>query len=322
MMRAIPSLKVAPSSLTTASLIDSVKDSLRPFLTPPVGPMEYSSLQVVSSELGVFLPAYDAAFMNTLTKLYDGEFYEERRRTGKTNHVRIESPQLSILGGSTPSYLNSFLPEGAWDQGFTSRTILVYHGEASPKVLFGDEITADKKLWADMVHDLGLIAGVAGQMVWEKDAQVAIQRWIDDGEKPKPTHAKLTHYLPRRFVHLIKLSMIAAISESNDLIVTKDNFYQALSWLLEVEVMIPEIFNSVGVTDESHAINDLTYLVQKQFDKTGRGVPEFFLFNFLKDRVPSYSVAKVIEVMMKSRKLEQVLEGGVPKYRPLNQAQR
>lgn len=317
MLRAIPTLKVAPSSLTTASLIDSVNAAHNRYLPPP-GPMEYNSLQVVSSELGVFLPAYDAAFMNTLTKLYDGEFYEERRRTGKTNHVRIESPQLSILGGSTPSYLNSFLPDGAWDQGFTSRTILVYHGQASTPVLFGEEIKGNEQIWADLVHDLTAIANLGGQMVWEKEAQNAIQRWIDDGYKPKPTHAKLNHYLPRRPIHLIKLSMIAAVADSNTLTVRKDHFYNALSWLLEVEALIPEIFNSVGVTDESHAVNDLIYRVQQQFEKTKRGVSESFLYKFLQDRIPSYAIPKVIEVMVKSHKLAIVLENGIPRYRPVS----
>src|SRR5215472_1548354 len=112
LLRKIPELYVSPSSVTSASLIDTLAIAQRAIMGPVL--TTFNSVQVISSELQNFLPEYNAAFMGVMTKLYDCELYEERRRTGKVQHVRIDNTQISMLAGTTPSYLNTFLPEGAW----------------------------------------------------------------------------------------------------------------------------------------------------------------------------------------------------------------
>lgn len=315
MLRSLRDFHVAPSSLTTASMIDAMNDAKRTCQVNGSLAL-FNSLQVVASELGVFLPAYDAAFMNTLTKLYDGEHYEEKRRTGKVNHVRIEHPQLSILGGTTPSYLNSFLPEGAWDQGFTSRTILVYHGKTNKRIIFGDTGQVDEQLYRDLLFDLAKLKEISGPFVWDAEAVTAITAWHNEGEKPVPGHAKLRHYNARRVAHLIKLSMVSSLSRASNLRVTGENYVEAFQWLREVEDLMPEIFQTMGTSSDARAIDDLIWVVKQKFITTGRPVSEHILVNFLKDRVPSYAIGKIIEVMLKSRLIEAKLIGGVPGYVP------
>lgn len=315
MLRSLRDFYVAPSSLTTASMIDAMNDAKR---TAQVnGSLAlFNSLQVIASELGVFLPAYDATFMNTLTKLYDGEHYEEKRRTGKVNHVRIESPQLSILGGTTPSYLNSFLPEGAWDQGFTSRTILVFSGPTKRQLLFGDLNQTDEALYRDLLFDLAKLKELSGPFVWEPEAVTAITEWFESGEKPVPSHAKLRHYNTRRLSHLIKLSMVSSVARSSALRITTDNLAESMGWLFEAEAALPNIFTTAGSSADSRAVEDLMWVIENQFKKTGRPVGEHILVNFLKDRVPSYSIMKIIEIMVKSKNVEMKLISGVPGYVP------
>src|SRR6267154_5637892 len=180
-LRAVPDIHVAPSSVSAASLVDSLVLSNRKIVRPNDVPsfVQFHYLTAVASELGVFLPVYDPLFMNSLTKFYDGEHYEERRRTGKTTHTKIEHPHLSIIGGTTPSYLNSFLPEGGWDQGFTSRTIFVYSGEQPFNELFGDESQYSElqKIYLDLLHDLKSISGLYGRFEWAPEAVLAISAW-------------------------------------------------------------------------------------------------------------------------------------------------
>lgn len=316
MLRSVRDIYVAPSSVTTASLIDTINASQRVLVNGVQAPMIFHSLQVISSELGVFLPAYDPAFMNTLTKMYDGEFYEERRRTGKVNHIRIETPLLSILGASTPSYLNSFLPEGAWDQGFTSRTILVFHSTATKRELFPDDNNDTEQLYKDLVFDLSKLKEVYGKFEWEQRARTAIRDWHQNGEKPVPLHAKLKHYNSRRLTHIIKLSMISSIAKSMTLRITADDFIQAMEWLFEVEGVMPDIFTSMGTSVDARAMEDLYYIVQRQFARTGRPVGEHILVNFLKDRVPSYAITRMIEIMVKAKQLELKVVSGIPGYIP------
>lgn len=321
LLRAVPELFVAPSSTTTASLVDTVNIAIRKIIRPNDTPnfVQFNSLQVVASELGVFLPAYDPAFMNTLTKLYDGELYEERRRTGKVNHLRIDQPQLSILGGTTPSYLNSFLPDGAWDQGFTSRTIFIFSGEPVRSNIFSEEneFASLEVAYLALVHDLKLIALLFGKMEWTEAAKAAIVEWDQEDLAPIPSHGKLTHYNSRRLAHVIKLSMIASVSRTSELIIEPEDFLVARRWLLEAEVLMPDIFLSMGLNADSRAMEDCWYFVYQTFSKTKASVGEHHIVDFLSKRVPSYQVTKVIEIMVKSKMLKVEFKEGMPVYTPL-----
>lgn len=319
-LRLIPNIHVAPSSLTTASMIDTILLSKRQLHEP--GPMfaeEFNSLQVVASELGVFLPAYDPAFMNTLTKLYDGEHYEERRRTGKVNHIKIEKPLLSILGGTTPSYLSSFLPEGGWDQGFTSRTIFVFDDVYKLIPIFEekDETEYVAQLFNDLIHDLKIISKMTGKMNWTQQAMDAISAWDQDNLKPIPKHGKLLHYNSRRLAHAIKLCVVASVSRSSNMEIGLADFFTARSWLLEAESQMDGIFTSMAKGGDSSVINDCKDFVAKIYARQGHPVSEHLVVAFLRDRVPTSSISKIIEMMIRAHDLKMVLVNALPCYRPL-----
>lgn len=319
MLRAVGDIYVAPSSLTTASLMDTMNISKRVIHGP--FPYIFNSLQVVASEFGVFLPAYDNAFMNSLTKLYDGELYEERRRTGKTNHIKIELTLLSLLAACTPDFINTVMPESAWDQGFASRTMFVYHGPVKKTSLFPGVkvLSTTDGIYKSLMADLISMKGLNGPFEWEPVAIDMIEAWYQAGCKPVPEHARLKSYLNRRETHLMKLSMAASVARSDKMLVTTDHVYEALSWMVEAETNFPEIFSNSGMTTEGRTIEDLCFIVRKHYEKTKRPVGSHVLVNYLKDRVPAYSITKIIEVMVQARKIKFVLgPGNLPAYEPVN----
>lgn len=320
MLRAVPDLRIAPSSVSAASLVDSLVLADRKIIRPNDNPsfVQFNYLTAMASELGVFLPVYDPLFMNSLTKFYDGEPYEERRRTGKINHLKMETPQLSILGGTTPSYLNSFLPDGAWDQGFTSRTVFIYSGETVHTEIFGDEgrFKVLESLYLDLLKDLKIIAGLFGKMTWEQGASDALSAWNRAGLPPVPEHNKLTHYNSRRLVHVIKLCMIASISRSSDLVITAEDYQQALGWLLNAEERVVDIFHSMGVAGDSAAIDDTWDFIFRLHSKEKRAISEHRVVRFLQSKVPSHNIMKVIEIMSRSGMIKLDMTGGVNGYVP------
>lgn len=304
-LRTVPDLHVAPSSVSSASLVDSLVLANRKIIRPNETPsfVQFHYLATVASELGVFLPVYDPLFMNSLTKFYDGEHYEERRRSSSVKHVKLDHPHLSIIGGTTPSYLNSFLPEGAWDQGFTSRTIFVYSGESVFTEIFGDD-EGFNRLEAEylaLLADLKRISGLYGKLSWEPDAAASISEWNRKGLGPVPDHNKLQHYNTRRLAHVIKLCMVASVARTSDLRITLDDYQTALGWLLEVETYIPDLFNSHGVSGDTAAIDDAWDFIFRAYNKEGKKpVLEHRVVNFLRTKVPSHSIMKIIEIMERS----------------------
>lgn len=317
--RSLTTHHVAPKSLTKASLIDSLADAHRTktVITANSLHLDFNSLLVNAGELGVLIPAYDPDFMNVLTDIYDGRQYEERRR-GKDLHITIKKPQLNILAACTPSYLNSMLPEGAWDQGFLSRTFLIYTGDKINRDLFAEE-TANAELYQKLKADLKDVADMAGQIGFSPEAKQAIREWHAAGGPPIPDHPKLTHYLTRRSQHLLKLCMVATAADSSIRMITLEHYQTALGWLLEMEAFMPDIFKALGAKGDSQSIDEVYHFIYKLFMANGmKPIAEHRVIGFLSERVPSFSVMRIMEIMEKSGKIEKRLtESGHFGYVPL-----
>lgn len=307
-------LHLAPTSVTKASLIDALAAAERRIVQPTKEPpvFSFNSLTVVPNELGVFLPAYDAEFMNALTDLWDCKHYSETRRTSKIN-LSIPNVQLNLFSATTPSYLNSFLPEGAWEQGFMSRVILIYAGQSEHTDLFA-MFDHDERLYNELVHDLKRINQMVGELTVSEDVKEAINEWAKSGGQPAPTHPKLTHYCARRAAHLLKLCIVAAVASDEEYTVSLDHYVEALDWLAEVEHAMPDIFKAMKTGGDSRVIDEAWHFVYETHIREKKNpVLEHRVFHFLQERTPAHNVSRVMEVMVKSGLLREVIVAGAGK---------
>lgn len=293
----IPDFHFAPTSVTGASLVDALVEAKRSMVIPPDPPIEYNSMMITAEELTAFMHEYDNEMVGILSAFYDPDPYQQQRR-GKDIKIKIKSPQISILSGTTPSNLLKFLPEFAWDQGFTSRVMLIFSDER----IQGDDFDESKvkvKFSTDLVHDLGIINTVYGKFQVSADYRTAVNNWRKLGEPDVPRHPKLIHYNTRRKVHLYKLSMIAAIDRSNTLLLTREDFNRAMGWLLEAESQMPSIFREGATGADGRAMDEILHYVELA-DVRGHGIPEHKLVTFARERLPAHSVLRAIDVMEKS----------------------
>lgn len=291
---------VASSSLTHASIIDELKEAERRFVHSNMKDVDnYNALTIVSNELGVLLPEYDDFMMPKLTDLYDGHPYSERRRTANLNFT-IEAPVLSILAACTPSYMTSTMPEGAWDQGFLSRTMIAFSAETIWRDIF-TEIPVAQKLEDDLRSDLRHLLSLAGKMAFTDEALASIKQWDKTGRTPLPEHPKLYHYNTRRLAHVLKLSMIAALSKEDTLQITQDDFFQALDWLVEIETYMPEIFKAMSTGGDSRVMEEIWFHVSVIFQNEGqKPIAESRILAFLAERLPASNVTRVMDVMVRT----------------------
>src|SRR6266404_5217698 len=241
-MEELPEPHIAPTSVTAASLVDALTRAKRTLIRIPEGPYEYNSIYITADELGAFMHKYDDEMIAVLSKFYDNQIYGQERR-GNDIRIKIKAPQVNLICGTTPSNLIKFLPENAWEQGFTSRIVMVFSDERT----IGDDFAGyDTTLSKDLIHDLKAINALMGEFKVTEDYRTAVNNWRSLGEPPVPNHPKLIHYATRRRVHLYKLSMVAAVDRSDTLLLTKEDFNRAMGWLLEAEVNMPDIFKAGG----------------------------------------------------------------------------
>lgn len=289
---------VARSALTRASLVDSLREAHRQEVVQNNTKVEqFNSLLIASNELTVLLPAYDADFMGTLTDLYDGHPYGEKKRTQELDY-EMDKPQVNIIAGTTPSYLRDLMPEGAWDQGFVSRLFLVYSGENAPTELFKTN-GASLGMYNDLIHDLQRIGKLYGEIKFTSEAAKAISSWHMRKGPPAPDHPRLLHYNTRRTAHLLKLCMVASAATSDRLVVELDHYNSALAWLLEMESFIPDIFKSMATGGDMKVITDTWHFVYKLYAHENKPVREARVLRFVTERAPVHSVERILSVMEK-----------------------
>lgn len=292
-LRDIADFHLAPTSMTAASLVDVLLASKRTLIRLPDPAIEYNTLTIMADELSAFMHEYDKQIVGNLTTFYDVVIPYGHQRRGKEIKIKIQSPQVSILAGTQPSFLLRFLPEAAWEQGFMTRVMMVFSDEH----IVSDDMFAFEKhgLPQEMVHDLKIINGLYGEFGVTVDYKTAINNWRKLGQPPAPTHPKLLHYATRRLAHLFKLSMVSCVDRSNALLLTKDDFNRAMGWIIDAEAMMPEVFKAGAIGADSKAMDEIIHYCTVL--DTGHGVPEPTLVRQARRLVPAMSVLRIIEVM-------------------------
>jgi len=318
MWKTLPDHKVAPSNVSKASLIDDLADGHRTLIVPGSNPptYEFHSLLIASLELGVLLPEYANDFMNTMTDLYDGYHYSERKRT-KNLQISIAAPNIHMLAGTTPDYLSNLLPAGAWDQGFLSRVIMVYGAETIKKSMFTNA-SFDPAKESKLKQDFLSIGEAFGELSFTDEVKDAFDSWYLGDQAPVPDHPKLKNYCTRRPAHLLKLMMVSCINRNTDLTINIENFQQALDWLVDAETSVPDIFKDMASGGDERVMEEVWhFLYQYQARFPGKFAPQALVYRFVAGKVPAYNIENILSMMEKSNMLTtEAIKGVGMVYKP------
>lgn len=294
----IKSLNLAPDNVNKATLVTTLQKSLR-IIIGASGTLSFSSLAVPASEFGVFFTNYDLEFLSVINHIYDNPptYNEVRISAGERS---VTKPHLVILAATQPDYLGTFLPEAAWGMGFTSRLILIYSSEEQVSDLFAAQSIQSDKMRAG----LEAIFNLTGEFVWTPEAKAELHAWHRAGGPPRPTHSRLTHYVGRRSLHVVKLAMISSVSRSHEMIVTVEDVERGRDWLLNAEKTMPDIFRAMNQKSDSQIISELHLHLWRLWATNTLGnrkpLHEKVLYEFLQARIPSEKIAKIIEVAKKT----------------------
>lgn len=294
----IKSFRVAPSQMTKASLVDSLAKA-KQFRLLKHGNYTYHSLLIAAEEFQVLLPTYDQEYIATLNEVFNNPDmpYEEVRRTGSVKEIEIPFPQLNILAGVQPSYFVSTFPEEAWTTGFARRILMIYAAETPFQDLFqehpDDDLAASPE-YESLRWQLGAVGQMYGQMAWEPAASEKLGKWHRSHGPPVPTHSKLVHYNNSRTMFAIKLSIVSAVAGTGQLVIREGDVTRGLAWLLAAEAKMPDVFREMLGKSDSQVIDELHYMVTMVFAKDRKAVSTGLLWEFLRQRVPSEKIEKIL----------------------------
>lgn len=290
----VPAFRVAPDSMTKASLMDTIAKAKNTRITPSGPPYSYHSLLIAAEEFGVLVPDYEPTYIHSINSIFNNKaVHEESRRTGSVRELKIENPQVTILGGATPNYLADTFPEQAWTTGLARRILMVYAEDPPKKDLFYEPELHPEARGA-LLEKLGLVSQLYGQCKWEPSAAEHIAGWDRDDCPPKPTHSKLEHYNRSRTLQAMKLSVISCVSRTGKLVIGLPDVKRAIAWLIEIERLMPDIFRSMVGKSDAQVLEELHLFVETLWRKNKQqGVSGAMIEKFLSARVPSEKIERL-----------------------------
>jgi len=273
---------------TKAALFDALENASQDH--GPTG-FKYHNLLLPIEEFSNSFSKFEADILAFLTTIYDAPpHFKERRR--KSGEIKIDYPLITALFGYQPALLEKILMKDAQDQGFLRRSILVWN-EVADRISPFNAPSINLDLQRSICERLGEIRMICGEMEWTQASKDFLTKWHKDGGQPRPVHEDLKNYNTSRTQFLMKLSMIASMSEGPSMTIELTHVERALQWLLEVEGVMPNAFNSAKGESEIRVIRKLYAAMLVKMSK-GEPITDNFLNGWLSGMVKTQVIPYII----------------------------
>ena len=310
-LRQFEGIHVGPADATTAGLFDEfISEEAQKTFELNGETTNFQAVILIAEELSAMMHSVDAQMMGYMIKLLNCQTHSQRLR-GKGETLVIERPVLHILGGVQPKMLSQLFPAQFFGMGLTARTTFVYSNEPKRVSPFTKNET-DIHLEDDIVHDLTKITRLVGRFKLHSAAVDIIENWwLFEAENDMQKHPKLEGYNGKRILHLFRLCMVHSAARADHMVVEASDVENALKDLLEVEAVMPNIFEEMsGEFSSVDVFQDLTHQIKKEFLRTKEPIPMHILTRFVALKVKSYEIPTIIEALI-AQKYIKVVENKV-----------
>jgi len=228
--------KLTPEKLVANLAVKQLDESTLKRPLPPGLPPTYFKEPAIgvlySSELGVLLgrEKYNIGFISLLTELYDchDEWSSETIMRGDQ---KLYNVCLTLLGASTPDWMQSMLPQDAFQGGFMSRLLLVTK-PVEWNIRIPDPPPAPQGLRGKILEELIDIGQVAGRMQWTQEAKDFFEEWYTSLGEREVVPGPVAAARERMQDHLLRLAILLQLAETKKkLVLEKHSIELALKIL-------------------------------------------------------------------------------------------
>ena len=252
-------IKKASAAMTQQALMKRIADS------------PDASISICIGEFGTFFNPSKDVMIDFLTALFDGRKKHDSDTLSRGIEY-AERPCVNLLAATTPKWIAENLSESAIGGGFASRVIfifeetvrrrkLLYH-IGPDKVDFVKLEKIYKNLFTDLLH---ISQNIEGEFTMTKEAEIFINDWYHkSADNPTVPDPRLIGYHERKPAYVFKLAMLCHIAYSDELLINKGDFDQAISILSQVEGKMLQTFQAIGKNPHTLDIDSIRDFVEAQ----------------------------------------------------------
>jgi hypothetical protein len=220
-------------------------------------------MTIHSTEFSSIVDTSGILMIQFLTDIFDCDYSNPkgwRYETKTQGKDELINPYLTMLVGTTPSYIADSLPDNLIGHGFTSRTIFVY-GDKERQINPRPK-EANRDLVVALVKDLQRISSIYGEFHWDCPCKDKCACDWDTGIKAydqfyhglfasPPDDHRMEGYWWRKKIHVLKVAMLLSLAERDDLILTAPIIRAAGQFLEMIEPSMNRTFSAVGKYDRA-----------------------------------------------------------------------
>ena len=260
MLTSIEGVTMSSTAMSKSKLIEKLTE------------IDDASISILSSEFSNFINVSKEEMYDLLTDLFDGKARYEYSTRLHGDEV-ADRPCVNLLAATIPDWIDAQAPEHITGGGFSSRVIFIYENERRQHQMYYDEIVDHaeiERLEAVLKNDLAHIArNVEGEFRHESPAvKRAMEEWYQEtARKVDKGDERVTGYYNRKHVHAHKVAMLLSISRSDELILTMDDFHNAVLLLEQIEAKMPEALSNVGRNPIAKYMKEIELYVKAQGGK-------------------------------------------------------
>jgi len=300
LMRHVKGLKFIPAQVTEAKLIDLMTEQS----SFNLGTKQFfqSASYFYASEASNSLKNIYGDFIACLTDFYDCPAIWEKA-TKKDDRVTITNICFNMLAGCTFDYLSKLVTDDNIMGGFASRLLyIIYDEKKTRESVWGEVDNKTESMRADLLHDLNLIHKMTGPYSADAEFKARWQEWFPkhDKERQNIQSEKLQSIMVRESTNMIKLCMICAASESNEMILRARHWDRAHTLINSIKDQLPKMLRisqaQSGVNTEQRSIN---MTIMQAFEKTGDSLPlDKIVMNVVSKGYPVFRIKDTVVAMI------------------------
>ena len=262
------------------------------------------SICFMIEELGVLFRKNSEDMVNMLNQFYDARSYHYKSKHQGSDD--ITNLCVTMLAGTTPSFIREAFSDKIISQGFTSRVIVVF-GHAPRFFRQFPGLTEEQRQCRNDIVDYMLkLHKVTGEVRLSPEASEWHKELYESGALSKKRVNKdprLDNYYGRKNVHLLKTAMLMHFADNTDPIITLDDLKKAFKLLTITEHKMHEAFNTVG----RNPIGEVTKHILRFIIDSKAGVRYKKLWLNFVSEVSKQELDQVLEFLVTS---EQVTNAG------------
>jgi hypothetical protein len=265
---------------------------------------------IYSSELSVTIgkEKYNQGFLPLLTELYDCHD-EWSSSTIMRGEQALYNVCLTLMGASTPDWMQSMLPQDAFKGGFMSRVLVItlplnWDNDKNENAIVPDPEPAPPELIARVVKHLETYSYVTGEVKWSPQAKSFFEDWYRHNAKnKKKLSGVIAACQERKQDHLLRLAILLQLNSTpTELVLQRDSIEKSLAILSTVEKESTSTIEFIATEPNMRSAQTVLEYLRKY-----RQLPEWELLHLVwRNLKHPKEFDSVLEMLMKSRDIEPI----------------